>query len=358
MEAAASAWRLVKLTAARTPAWHLHGTLSSAKARFDHSFLPLQGLAALAARSRCYSSDAVNQTSWQGGLLQPRLAFKAPQEDSGRRRAKRTGVLGIKCGMMVEWDKWGKMFPLTVIWMDDNVVVANRTEDKEGYTAVQVGMGTRKMKNVRWSELGHFLAAGVPVKRYLREFRVSPDALLPAGTPLFARHFVPGQFVDVRGTSKGKGFAGVMKRWGFGGGPASHGNSLTHRAAGATGSRQDPGRVFKGTKMAGHMGHAPRVVQNLQVYKVDPARNLVYVRGPVPGPNGSMVQVYDAVRKYQWSLDKALPYPTFVADPGAPAQELEKELVAPDGPDPYAAMYHFKSGGAQAAAASTAAKAK
>ena len=194
-------------------------------------------------------------------------------------------------------------------------VVQVKTLEKEGFDALQVGAGSRKAKQVSAPLGGHFKWAGVPIKRELVEFRVSRDALLPAGTPLSAAHFAAGQYVDVSGTSGGKGFAGGMKRHGFAGQGASHGNSVSHRALGSTGCRQDPGRVWKGKKMPGQLGNARTTVHSLLLYKVDPARGLLYLKGAVPGHAGGFLEVRDALRRRP-GMDKVggplPPHPTFL----------------------------------------------
>jgi large subunit ribosomal protein L3 len=208
-----------------------------------------------------------------------------------------------------------------------------KTEAKEGYTAVQVGVGSKKAKQVTKPLAGHFLAAGLPIKRHLAEFRVTPDALLPVGTPLAAAHFKAGQYVDVSGTTIGKGFAGVMKRWNFRGQGASHGNSLAHRALGSTGGRQDPGRTWKGKKMPGRMGGERRTVHSLLVQRVDGARGLLYLHGQVPGHSGGVLEVKDALRKPP-SHDATVPFPTYV-EPQPGALAAMEPQVAPVQDDPF-----------------------
>jgi large subunit ribosomal protein L3 len=195
---------------------------------------------------------------------------------------------------------------VTVLRLDNCQVVAQRTDEKNGYTALQLGVGLRKVKNTPKAMRGHFAKAAVEPKRKLAEFRVSPENLIDVGAELTADHFVVGQFVDVTGTSIGKGFQGVMKRWNFHGGRATHGNSLSHRVAGSTGQRQDPGKVFKGKKMAGHMGDERVTTQNLKVIKTDTARGLIMVEGSVPGAKGGWIYVSDAVKR---KLPEGVPMP-------------------------------------------------
>eukprot|EP00897_Mesotaenium_endlicherianum_P007730 jgi/Mesen1/6986/ME000364S06166 len=223
----------------------------------------------------------------------------------------RTGAIAIKCGMSAIWDKWGVRVPMTVLWLDDNQVVQVKTKEKEGFYALQIGCGQKKGKQLNLPELGHFRAAGVPLKRHLAEFRVTEDALLPVGTPINARHFAPGQYIDITGTTTGKGFQGAMKRHGFAGMPASHGASLSHRSQGSTGGRQDPGKVFKGKKMPGQMGAKQRTVQNVWIYKVDAARGLIWVRGQVPGHSGNFVLLKDAL--FKRPDPSVLPFPTHLS---------------------------------------------
>jgi large subunit ribosomal protein L3 len=209
----------------------------------------------------------------------------------------RSGIIAQKVGMTRIFTDAGEHIPVTVLKMEKLQVLSHRTEEKNGYTAIQVGVGTRKPSRLRKSERGTFAVAEVEPKRKLAEFRVSPANLIEQGAEITADHFVPGQFVDVTGTSQGKGFQGAMKRWNFGGLRATHGVSVTHRALGSTGQRQDPGKVFKGKKMAGHMGDERITTQNLVVVKTDVDRGLLMIRGAVPGSKGGWVIVRDAVKK-------------------------------------------------------------
>ena len=209
----------------------------------------------------------------------------------------RSGIIAQKVGMTRIFTDAGEHIPVTVLKMEKLQVLSHRTEEKNGYTAIQVGVGTRKPSRLRKSERGTFAIAEVEPKRKLAEFRVSPANLIEQGAEITADHFVPGQFVDVTGTSQGKGFQGAMKRWNFGGLRATHGVSVTHRALGSTGQRQDPGKVFKGKKMAGHMGDERITTQNLVVVRTDVERGVLMIRGAVPGSKGGWVIVRDAVKK-------------------------------------------------------------
>ncbi|WP_071797399.1 50S ribosomal protein L3 [Natronohydrobacter thiooxidans] len=209
----------------------------------------------------------------------------------------RSGVIAKKLGMTRLFLEDGRQVPVTVLQLDGLQVVSTRTADKDGYTAVQLGAGTAKAKRVSAPMRGHFARANVAPKRKLAEFRVSPENLIEVGEEITADHYFAGQFVDIAGTSIGKGFAGAMKRHNFGGLRASHGVSISHRSHGSTGQCQDPGKVFKGKKMAGHMGAARVTTQNLQVVKTDSDRGLIMVKGAVPGSKGGWVTIKDAVKK-------------------------------------------------------------
>jgi large subunit ribosomal protein L3 len=218
----------------------------------------------------------------------------------------RSGVIAQKVGMMRVFTDSGEHVPATVLRLANCQVIAHRTKDKDGYVALQLGAGTRKVGNVGKAERGHFAAAKVEPKRKLAEFRVAESELIPVGAEITADHFVVGQFVDVTGTSIGKGFAGPMKRWNFGGLRASHGVSISHRSHGSTGGRQDPGKTFKEKKMAGHMGVERVTTLNLKVVMTDVARGLVLVEGAVPGAKGGWIRLRDAVKK---ALPKDAPKP-------------------------------------------------
>lgn len=237
------------------------------------------------------------------------------------RKRQRTGLIARKLGMTRQFSADGSHQPVTVLQLDQCQVVSCRTADKDGYDAIQLGMGKAKVKNVTKAMRGHFAKARVEPKRLLTEFRISPDAMIEVGAELSAEHFLPGQFVDVAATSIGKGFAGVMKRHNFRGLRASHGVSVSHRSHGSTGHRQDPGRVFKGKKMAGHMGHKRVTVQNLTVVSTDTERGLILVRGAVPGPKGGQVRVFDARKQ---PVPKDVPYPAALKGAAASAAEAKE----------------------------------
>lgn len=237
----------------------------------------------------------------------------------------RSGVIAQKLGMTRIFTDAGEHVPVTVLKLDHCQVVAHRTADKNGYTALQVGVGQAKVKNVSKAERGRFAVAKVEPKRKLAEFRVEQDALIPVGAEITADHFVTGQFVDVTGASTGKGFAGGMKRWNFGGLRASHGVSISHRSLGSTGGRQDPGKTFKNKKMGGHLGVERVTTQNLRVVQTDVERGLILVEGAVPGVKGGWIFVRDAVKR---ALPKDAPKPGAFRMPGAGEAAAEAPAAA------------------------------
>lgn len=227
------------------------------------------------------------------------VLYDSPDAVHGRRRLRaRPGLIAVKRGMVSMFDENGVIHPCTVLEVDRVQVVDVRTKEKNGYFAVQLGYGARKFSNVTRPMLGHFSRASVAPKSRVAEFQVrNKKGLLPLGTELKADHFKVGQFVDVKSKTKGKGTAGVMKRWGFAGLRATHGTSKHHRSAGSTGANQDPGRVLPGKKLAGHMGNRNNTVFNSQVMKVNADKGLLVIRGMVSGPKGGYVKVLDAVKK-------------------------------------------------------------
>ena len=246
----------------------------------------------------------------------------------------RSGVIAQKVGMTRVFTETGEHVPVTVLRLGNCQVVAHRTKEKGGYVALQLGSGGRKVKNVSKAERGHFAVAKVEPKRKLAEFRVSEDVLIPVGAEITADHFVVGQYVDVTGTSIGKGFAGAMKRWNFAGLRASHGVSISHRSHGSTGGRQDPGKTFKNKKMAGHMGVERVTTLNLKVMQTDVERGLILVGGAVPGVKGGWITVRDAVKK---KLPDGVPKPgkfklagagaaeaASASEPATPAEPMEE----------------------------------
>jgi large subunit ribosomal protein L3 len=230
--------------------------------------------------------------------------------------AMRTGLIAQKMGMTRVFAEDGRHVPVTVLRVGGCQVVAHKTAERDGYTALQLGLGTAKVSRVTKPLRGHFAKAKVEPKQKLVEFRVAEDALVPVGAELMASHFLPGQKIDVVGTTIGKGFAGAMKRWNFRGLEASHGVSISHRSHGSTGNRQDPGKVFKGKKMAGHLGVERVTQQNLEVVSTDDEAGVILVKGAVPGPNGGFVLVSDAIKV---ARPKEVPYPAAVG--GTPAAD-------------------------------------
>ncbi len=251
----------------------------------------------------------------------------------------RTGVIAKKMGMTRLFQEDGRHVPVTVLSLEECQVVGARKQDPDGYYAVQLGAGARKAKNVNKPQREAFAKAEVEPKARVAEFRVeSEEGLLPVGARITADHFIAGQMVDIQGVTQGKGFAGAMKRWGFGGMRATHGVSISHRAHGSTGQNQDPGKVFKGKKMAGHMGARNRTQQNLEIVRTDAARGLIFVRGSVPGSKGGWLLVKDAVKV---ALPEGVPFPgamrrnadeTATEDAPAGMIEADAEHEAPAGP--------------------------
>ena len=240
----------------------------------------------------------------------------------------RTGVIAKKLGMTRLFAEDGAHIPVTILELDGCQVVGQRTQERDGYVALQLGAGTKKAKNTNKAQRTTFATAEVEPKHHVTEFRVSDDALIEVGATLSADHFVAGQKVDIQGETIGKGFAGGMKRWNFGGLRATHGVSLSHRSLGSTGQRQDPGKTFKGKKMAGQLGMETITTQNLTVVRVDVERGLIMVKGAVPGHEGSWVKVRDAHKKPFADL----PFPGSFKAKGASAAPVAAETPAEDAP--------------------------
>ena len=226
------------------------------------------------------------------------------------------------------FDEDGAHVPVTVLKIDGCQVVAVRTQEKDGYTALQLGAGKAKVKRVAKAQRGQFAKAKVEPRQKVAEFRVAPENMVEVGAELSAAHFVPGQFVDVTGISVGKGYAGPMKRWNFGGLRASHGVSVSHRSHGSTGQRQDPGKVFKNKKMAGHLGSETVTTQNLKIVAIDEEDNLILVRGAVPGHDKGWVSISDAVKK-PFPKDAPLPAGLKSAASAKKAEKIEETAEAP-----------------------------
>jgi len=237
----------------------------------------------------------------------------------------RTGVIAKKLGMTRLFDEAGSHTPVTVLSLEGCQVTAQRTLERDGYVALQLGAGAKKAKNTTKAERGHFAKALVEPKRCVAEFRVSEDNMIDVGAEFTADHFAAGQKVDVSGVTVGKGFAGAMKRWNFGGMRATHGVSVSHRAHGSTGNRQDPGKVFKGKKMAGHMGQDNVTTLNVEVFKIDVERGLILIKGAVPGTEGGFVKIRDAVKS---AAPADLPKPGAFRLANSPAAEAPSETPA------------------------------
>ena len=251
----------------------------------------------------------------------------------------RTGVIAKKVGMTRLFQEDGRHVPVTVLSLENCQVVSHRTADRDGYVAVQLGAGSAKQKNVAKPQREHFAKAEVELKARVAEFRLdSEEALLPVGATITADHFIAGQYVDVSGHTQGKGFQGGMKRWGFGGMRATHGVSISHRALGSTGQRQDPGKVFKNKKMAGHMGDKQRTQQNLEIVRTDVPRGLLFVKGSVPGAKNGWLLVRDSVKL---AAPEGLPFPGAIL--GKKSSHPEHE-VAPAGMIEAAAEHEVDTG--------------
>ena len=255
----------------------------------------------------------------------------------------RTGVIAKKVGMTRLFQEDGRHVPGTVLSLEECQVVSVRTAERDGYVALQLGAGSAKQKNVAKPQREHFAKAQVPLKARVCEFRVADDAVLEVGATIAASHFVPGQMVDVSGHTQGKGFAGGMKRWGFGGMRATHGVSISHRALGSTGQRQDPGKVFKNKKMAGHMGDKERTQPNLEVVRVDDERGLIFVKGSVPGAKNAWLTVKDSVKvprhaeaPYPGALKGANDVAAPIADEEVIVQEQAEEVAVAEAAAPEA----------------------
>ncbi|KAJ3412143.1 hypothetical protein HDV05_001181 [Chytridiales sp. JEL 0842] len=265
--------------------------------------------------------------------LPPKATFGLGDENAKYipRKSKRVGVLGLKRGMTAIWDEWGQLTPVTILQIVDCQVIQSRWHNGCGSYMVEVGSVNQLARRMRKPNLFHFRRHRVTPKKRTAEFKVSPDAVLPSGVHLTALHFVAGQYVDCQAKSVGKGFQGVMKRWGFKGLRATHGVSLSHRSAGSTGNRHDPGKVWKGKKMAGRMGGKTTTVQNLRIMKIDVEKNLLYVKGAVPGSEDRFVKIRDAVRKGWFNQvfpeGTKVPFPTYFGPKPA-----ERELLPPPPP--------------------------
>jgi large subunit ribosomal protein L3 len=250
----------------------------------------------------------------------------------GSSKSRRSAVLALKQGMTAMWDKWGIRHALTVLQVDRCQVVQVKSY-KDEYR-LQLGVGERAIHRVTKPLVGHYMKADVPPKKSLMECKVSQNCLLPLGYQLMAQHFLVGQWVDVKGITKGKGFQGGIKRWNFNRQTTTHGNSVTTRTIGSTGQRQDPGRTFPGKKMPGRLGGSFITTQKLQVYKIDAERNLLYIRGSVPGGRGAVIRVSDSCKDLS-NQYRTLPYPTFLGDDSRP----KVEIMTPPVKDPIEEAY-------------------
>lgn len=295
-----------------------------------YSALSMRSMATAAHLDRNMAFSQRTQDTEKNNLLMP----QTPSVSEWTPQSKRCGAIGQKMGMMQVWDNWGNQLQATVVRVQGCQVVQVKDRlSRRGEMKLQLGFGDAKPKRLNKPQLVHFRKHGVTPKRKVREFFVTPDAVLPQGFTFSAMHFQPGQFVDVQGTTKGNGFTGVMKRWGFKGQPASHGVSLTHRSLGSTGACQNPGKVWKGKKMAGKTGNINCTQHNLRVFKIDPQRDLVWILGHVPGNAGDYVMLNDA-NKRSFTAENPPPFPSYFRKEG---EELPSEIVMdPVGVDEYA----------------------
>jgi len=267
---------------------------------------------------------SIYETNPEYGLLVTNESFNItpvkPRKDS-----KRTGLLAIKQGMTAMWDRWGVRHALTVLQVDRCQVTQIKTREKDGYNALQLGVGEKKLHRVNKPYIGHCIKANVPPKQKLVECKVTADCLLPLGYELDVRHFIVGQSVDVQGVTKGKGFQGGIRRWNFHRQTVTHGNSKTTRQIGSTGQHTDPARTFPGKKMPGHLGCEKATIHKLKIYKIDYERNLLFVKGAVPGNRGGVVRVQDSNKDLTHQYRK-LPFPTYIP---SETEEFPKQEVMP-----------------------------
>jgi len=275
--------------------------------------------------------SSINKDQVEAYMAAPDLRKLADPTTGWDQSKRRAGVIARKLGMVSEYTEYMQCLPTTVLQIVACQVVQVKREQHNVYEeeqiGIQVGAANTEWKRLDKSERGHFFRAGVPPKKVLMEFKVSPDAVLPIGLELRAEHFVPGQYLDITGKTKGKGFQGVMKRWGFSGGPASHGASLSHRTPGSIGQHSIPSKVWKGKKMPGRMGNKYRTVKNAFLWKIDTKQNLLYIRGAIPGPPGSFLRVRDAKNKLH---ELVPPYPTYIRQEG----EVPPEVITANSPEP------------------------
>jgi large subunit ribosomal protein L3 len=290
------------------------------------------------AWGRNKSKDRVRWKEFGSLEQEVNTKFDVDHTPSKERNSKRCGAIGYKVGMTSLWDKWGVTIPCTVIQIDRcQVVQISEDINDKGTNVIQVGAGEGNPRNMKNSQVGHFIKAGVPIKKHTAGFQVSKENFLPIGYMIGPSHFKIGNFVDVQGNSKGKGFQGTIKRWNFGHQFFTHGNSKAHRKPGALQGCEEPGKVFKGKKMAGKMGNSPATHFSAKVIRVDNERSLIYVKGPVPGSIGGMVTLRDSLKKYDKQLKEVNAITTGIdtweGDVDDPFEVYEHENVGVAGPD-------------------------